>query len=732
MRSFIPHAAMVHTHLISHAAMDHSKSFELASYSSGAASQSISRLTEPIMLVENRVVKISAILLQPSCLERSDIKHSDISVIYVCELHEVMGKFNKEKAEALGLKVKTKYRELQNGNAVKSDCLDIMVHPSDVMGPSTPGPIVFIVDCPTNSHVEELLSEQSLNAYYSDSMQCFPESAKTVNCIIHLTPPSVVNSVNYEKWMKKFDSAQHIMVGHAMNHVTIPILKSSARMATRLNYLCPQFFPASAFWSVEQHNNAPLGSLTSTEGLLSKLCERISAENLLKFTLRPNCHLGLDKSNVPSLFAPPKVIDELLSEIPEIADVAQQVSKFWDSPGEMKQDETAVQDDTIVFGKSILDGNILLCCLENIRRDDLEIVLLGTGSSQPSKYRNVSSIYINLFCKGSLLLDCGEGTLAQLRRRYGMEGADNAVRNLRCIWISHIHADHHAGIVRILTLRRDLLKGLPHEQLLVIGPMQLELFLNAYQRLEYLDMQFLDCRNTTIASWNDFEGDIESSRNGFFSENPKNAKDINNKNAMSSVNTALVGEGKQGCSKRMKLSFPVQSEACPLLKRLKEVLWEVGLEKLISFPVVHCPEAFGIVLQATKRLNTIGEVIPGWKLVYSGDTRPCQEVIEASHGATILIHEATFEDSMVEEAIAKNHSTTKEAIEVGDSAAAYRVILTHFSQRYPKIPALDEISIKKTCIAFDLMSINIADLPVLPNILPFLKLLFRKDMITDK
>lgn len=90
--------------------------------------------------------------------------------------------------------------------------------------------------------------------------------------------------------------------------------------------------------------------------------------------------------------------------------------------------------------------------------------------------------------------------------------------------------------------------------------------------------------------------------------------------------------------------------------------------------------------------------------------------------------QATFEDCMVDEAVEKNHSTTKEAIEVGDSAGAYRVILTHFSQRYPKIPALDEISMKKTCIAFDLMSVNIADLPMLPKILPYLKLLFRTDI----
>lgn len=38
---------------------------------------------------------------------------------------------------------------------------------------------------------------------------------------------------------------------------------------------------------------------------------------------------------------------------------------------------------------------------------------------------------------------------------------------------------------------------------------------------------------------------------------------------------------------------------------------------------------------------------------------------------------------------------------------AYRTILTHFSQRYPKIPKIESSFLATTCIAFDLMSINL-------------------------
>lgn len=84
------------------------------------------------------------------------------------------------------------------------------------MGPSVPGPIVLLVDCPTESHVLQLLSAQSLSSYYADLSDDPPKCAKTVNCIIHLSPASVTGTSNYQKWMKRFGAAQHIMAGHEM------------------------------------------------------------------------------------------------------------------------------------------------------------------------------------------------------------------------------------------------------------------------------------------------------------------------------------------------------------------------------------------------------------------------------------------------------------------------------------------------------------------------------------
>jgi len=309
-------------------------------------------------------------------------------------------------------------------------------------------------------------------------------------------------------------------------------------------------------------------------------------------------------------------MDELLSEIPEISSKTEEIKQLWNG-----------QHNKMMIEEPWLGESTVPSCLENIRRDDMEIVLLGTGSSQPSKYRNVTAIYIDLFSRGSILLDCGEGTLGQLKRRYGLEGADEAVRNLRCIWISHIHADHHTGLARILARRRELLKGLAHEPAIVVGPRSLKNFLDAYQRLEDLDMEFLDCRNTTTTSW----ASVETSRP------EKNTSSGNAEGSLFSKGSLM-----QSIYKRPSSPLTDNSSALPFLKKLKKVLGEMGLEHLISFPVVHCPQAFGVSLKAAERKNIAGDEIPGWKMVYSGDTRPCPEMVEASKGATVLIHEVLF------------------------------------------------------------------------------------------
>ena len=121
--------------------------------------------------------------------------------------------------------------------------------------------------------------------------------------------------------------------------------------------------------------------------------------------------------------------------------------------------------------------------------------------------------------------------------------------------------------------------------------------------------------------------------------------------------------------------------------------------------------------------------------------RVCPAVLQAGQGATVLVHEATFEPCLEVQARAKRHSTTAEALEAAQRMGAYRCILTHFSQRYPKWPegvgtgaadpaqAADPVQAggqaraqadggARAAVAFDGMRVPLALLPALPALMP--------------
>ncbi|MCO5614202.1 hypothetical protein L7F22_068482 [Adiantum nelumboides] len=440
---------------------------------------------------------------------------------------------------------------------------------------------------------------------------------------------------------------------------------------------------------------------------MDSLGPRKHAVRMCQFRLRPVSALGLDTSSVPENFSVLTAREQFASDCKNVLEAKEYVSQIWK--------RTEVEDSDTLKSEMVPE-----CVLQG-ERDELEIVFLGTGSSQPSKYRNVSGIYLHLFAQGGILLDCGEGTYAQLKRRYGSEVADGILRNLKCVWISHIHADHHAGLPRLLSERKRLVAGSPADRpIFVIGPKSLGVVLRAYEKVEELAMVFLDSSQTTTAAGTAAE-----------------ANERNKTSADGVIDPLTTTE--DGLSTMDQSDKPVKGSGIHLQKgvdvagrsALRDMLHSIGLESLQSVQVVHCLDAFGVVIESHPKRSQQGNLRPGWKLVYSGDTRPCHALVDASHGATVLIHEATFDDSMPMEAISKNHSITKEAIEVGMSAGVYRTILTHFSQRYPKIPVFDESYTNKTCIAFDMMSVNLADLPLLPRLLPALKMLFQDEMLVE-
>ncbi|KAF0300364.1 Ribonuclease Z, mitochondrial [Amphibalanus amphitrite] len=284
-----------------------------------------------------------------------------------------------------------------------------------------------------------------------------------------------------------------------------------------------------------------------------------------------------------------------------------------------------------------------------------QTVFLGTGSSIPNKKRNTSGILVNLSEKHSILLDCGEGTHGQLVRLQGSEGAAETLRRLSAIYISHLHADHHIGLISILEARRRAL-GADHKPCLLMAPAPITNYLNMYHS------KMAPLRDTfTLVH-----------------------------------NAALL------------------TSRSPPPDWITRRLTEAGLAQMTTCLVRHCPLAYGMRLAHTE----------GQEVVYSGDTRPCDELVELGRGCDLLIHEATHEDELQEEAVLRAHSTVSEAIEVGVRMGARHVLLTHFSQRYASLPMLPEPAPNNVGIAYDNMVINHGHLPRVPLLYPALRRAF--------
>ena len=558
------------------------------------------------------------------------------SVCYLAVLADVPGKFDVAKAEALGVPRGPMRGQLCQGNSVVVG--GVTVEASDVCSPPTPGPALIILDLPTQAHLDAALAKLPQDAAVA-------AAAQRTSLVVHLSPHALTLTPAYA-------ALTQALGGPATTHVFANpqaaqrplIFRSSAAVATRLSFIQPQVFPPIRMDGDTQPQPA---AAVPVEGY-------VAGENLLRWKLRPLASAGLDRSSVPLPLATAALRLQVATDAPSLARLVEGIQRDWAGQ----------------HAGGAVPPAVAALALD--RAAAPELLFLGTGAAIPSKYRNVSGILFRSAGAGGLLLDCGEGSLGQLRRRLGEEGTREALRSLRCAWISHIHADHHLGLLSLLAARRAALGGAAAPPLPVVGPAPLRRLLELHgSGVEPLACAFVDLADTTAARQAAFVAD----------------------------------QGRtDGAAALAPPHYPLFLAACQLL----------GLARLHSVPVVHCAHAYAAVLEGAA----------GWKVVYSGDTRPCDQLVAAAQGASVLVHEATFEDALADEARLKKHSLTREAVATGAKAGAYRTLLTHFSQRYPKIPVMDASFADSTAIAFDMMTLNLADLPALPTLLPALRALF--------
>lgn len=274
----------------------------------------------------------------------------------------------------------------------------------------------------------------------------------------------------------------------------------------------------------------------------------------------------------------------------------------------------------------------------------MQLQFLGTGSGVPSKMRNVSSIALKLLAeRGTVwLIDCGEATQHQILH------TSLKPRKIEKIFITHLHGDHIFGLPGLLG-SRSFQGGV--ERLTVYGPKGIK---------EYIDTS-LRISGTHI----NYPLQIEEFETGIIFEDDQ---------WMVSVLPLKHGIPSYG------FRFVEKNLPGPLLvEKVKAAGVPPGpiYQKLKNGESVELED--GTIVNGK---DYVGPPQKGRILAILGDTLPCDEAIELSRDADIVVHEATLSEDEGE--LAKNyfHSTTKQAALVAQEAGARQLCMTHFSARY--------------------------------------------------
>ena len=278
--------------------------------------------------------------------------------------------------------------------------------------------------------------------------------------------------------------------------------------------------------------------------------------------------------------------------------------------------------------------------------------VLGTASALPTTERYPSAQVLNV--RGRLfMIDCGEGAQIQLRK------AGVSFLRLEHICLSHIHGDHIFGLFGLLSTMAMLGRTAP---------------LNIYAPKSFAPI--LDFFKTRF------------------------------------------GEGIL-----YEINYVVLEMSSP------EVVYENRNVELLAFPLNHRVETFGYIIREKipqfnvhkeaiakygLSLSEIGTLKRGEDVVrddvvianaeaayrpynprsyaYCSDTAPFAELAQWVKGVSVLYHEATFPEEMTEMAAKTFHSTTLQAAQCAKDACVGRLLVGHYSSRYPSVDFyLDEL-----------------------------------------
>ena len=297
----------------------------------------------------------------------------------------------------------------------------------------------------------------------------------------------------------------------------------------------------------------------------------------------------------------------------------------------------------------------------------MEIIFLGTSSAVHSYNRNHPAIILKAFGE-TFLFDCGEATQRQLIF------AKVSPMKISKIFLSHYHGDHILGLPGLIQSMN--FRG-REKKLTIYGPKGLydlrdALFNLGYSKIEF-PIEFIEIDSETVESTDEYL--IKSQH----------------------VNHNVPS-----------LAYSIEELKKPRFLREKAI--ELGVPVGPDFGRLHNGEEIEVDGKIIKPEQVLGPPRKGNKIVYSGDTTPCEEMVEFAKDSTILIHESTYMTEDADKAEENFHSTSADAAEIAKASNSKELILTHFSTRYKKTDEMLKQAqdvFENTKLANDFMRIDV-------------------------
>lgn len=273
---------------------------------------------------------------------------------------------------------------------------------------------------------------------------------------------------------------------------------------------------------------------------------------------------------------------------------------------------------------------------------EFEVTILGANAAIPANKRFPSSQFLKAG-RHRFLIDCGEGTQIRLQ--------DFAVKKgkIRHIFISHLHADHYAGLFGLLG---TYILQHREQPLTIFAPPGLE---------EIIRLQFF--YSGTLLPFPLTFVELQPGFNKLFEDD---AMEV--------------------------FSFPIKHriEAYGFLFSQKEQQRKIIKEKakehnipLKAFSCLKKGENYKAADGSFFSYEEFTEPPPEpASYAYVSDSVFDPQLQTFLQNVTVLYHEATFAADLEEKALKTMHSTSVQAAEIAKMSGAKKLIIGHFSTRY--------------------------------------------------